>query len=85
MNGRKCDVLIEFREYPDRTGIWSESNTNIDVWADKGMKDVILDVEGVEKVFDGEAPKYSVYTDKRYDIRFVAKEIEAAILCADEV
>ena len=85
MSGRKCDVLVEFVSYKDATGVEIESETSLTVWADEKHKEVIAAVEGVTNVYNTPTKtRFSVFTDARYDIDFIAKEIEAAILCADD-
>ena len=83
MNGRKTDVLIEDNYYLDnRTGVYLKSNNNFTVWADKDMREIILSVDGVTNVFTPDCnTKYQVYIDKRYDIEFIKREVEAAVLC----
>jgi len=84
-NGRKADVIIEDRVYfNQRTGL-AERVSSVDVWADSGMRCIIEAVEGVSSVFDDGAPRHVVYVDPRYDLEFVKREIEAAILCSDKV
>lgn len=83
-NGRVQDVLIEDVYYTDeRTGVRSISNKSITVWADKGVIEIIKRVEGVSGAYVFSPTRYSVYIDPRYDIAFVKREIEAAILCGE--
>ena len=71
--GKMCSVLIELNE---------EEHALL-VWADDGLKNIIYGVAGVVEVFS-ESPRYSVLVDHRYDLDFVAKEIEAAIKIIEE-
>jgi hypothetical protein len=85
--GRKRDVLIEAVSYTDpRTGVHVVSDRDFTVWADEGMNDVILGVEGVTAVYSGQPKKtqYHVYVDARYDIEFIKAEVEATIKCREE-
>ena len=82
MNGKNVDVIIEYRKNTDqRTGVEYTSNW-INVYADTGMKDIILKVEGVVSVTKMEDTEYMVKLDPRYDREYVKREIEAAILTA---
>ena len=82
-DGKLLDVLVEFHKRRDSTGI-EEFAYFLDIWADPGMEDVIKAVSGVTKTFNhnDEPTEYTAFIDHRYDIEHVAKEIEAAILCA---
>lgn len=78
--GRVKDVIVDFNFYRDDTGIKSKGH-HLTVWADAGLTDIIKSVEGVTNVYCTLTPtEYSVFLDKRYNIDFVAAEIEAAIL-----
>lgn len=86
MNGRKQDILIENKIYTDnRTGIETVSDRSFVVWADAGLNDVIKSVDGVTVVYSNQpyATKYDIFTDPRYDIEFIKREVEAAILCKE--
>ena len=85
MSGKKQDVIIEDVTNTDpRTGIESVSQTQVNVWADERMKDVIKKVEGVTNVYNIPTPTlFNVYIDARYDKEYVKRDIEAAILCAE--
>lgn len=78
-NGRLTDVLIEDEYITDpATGIrsWFEFH----VWADAGMKEIILSVPGVLTAYDHLYPnRYEVFVDPRYDREWVRAEIEARI------
>ena len=82
--GRKQDVLLERVIYTDpRTGVKMPSDLSFAVWADEQMKDTISAVEGVVQVYvDIAVTKYHVYVDKRYEMEFIMREVEAAIKCA---
>ncbi len=78
-NGRKQDYLIEEQfDVDPRTGVRTPSDWTFKVWADKDMKEVIASVEGVMDVL-GRSTEFSVYIDKRYDIKFIQKEVGIAI------
>ena len=86
MTGRKQDILIEEKRYTDnRTGVETVSDRSFAVWADEGMLEVIKSVEGVTAAYVGQpfSTKYEVFTDPRYDIEFIKREVEAAILCKE--
>ena len=79
--GRLTDVLIEYGDYTDpRTGMLVTSNL-LTVWADDGMKEFIMVVEGICDVIPDSTHKssYLVVMDKRYDREWIKAEIEAAI------
>jgi hypothetical protein len=84
-NGKQFDVLVKRNKYTDeRTGVEIPSS-NLTVWADAGNKDIIKSIEGVTNVYCNVSPtQYDVFIDERYDVEFVGREIEAAILCKDE-
>lgn len=80
-HGRIVDVLVEeywtFPNDPDKTRFaW------LYVFADPGYEKIIAAVPGVTRVDRGDN-HYDAYLDPRYDREFIAKEIEAAILCND--
>ena len=52
------------------------------VWTDIGMTETIEAVEGVNQV-STQGTEYLIWLDKRYEVEFVLKEIEAAILCKE--
>ena len=84
MNGKNKEILFEDKKYTDmRTGIETPSDRAFSMWADAGMENVIKGVAGVVAVYSNQpyATKYEVFTDPRYDMEFVKREIEAAILC----
>ena len=83
MNGRKKDVLIEdYMSTDPRTGVEVKSDWQFKVWADAGLKELIQSVEGVVSVFCTlRETEYTVYIDKRYDMEFIKREVESAILC----
>ncbi len=84
MNGKKKDYLIEEKKYNDpKTGVDIVSDKTFVVWADAGLKDVILKIEGVVAVYDNQPypTKYDVFIDARYDIEYIKREVEAEILC----
>ena len=84
MEGKLTDVLIEEQYLKDDTGL--ATFYQFYVWADAGMKNVILAVPGVLTAYDFPfPPRYEVCIDPRYDREFVKAEIEAAIKCAPEV
>ena len=85
MSGKKQDVIIEDVTNTDpRTGVESVSQTQVNVWADERMKEVIQKVEGVTNVYNIPTPTlFHVYIDARYDKEYVKRDIEAAILCAE--
>ena len=84
MNGKNVVVIIEDRKNTDqRTGVEYTSNW-INVYADAGMKEIILKVEGVVSVTKMEDTEYMVKLDPRYDREYVKREIEAAILTAEQ-
>ena len=83
MNGRRQDILFEsiFDEDP-RTGIESMNKSRLRVWADAGMKETIRSIEGITNVFNNDSPtNYLVSIDRRYDMEWVKREIEAVIKC----
>ena len=82
-NGKKFDVLVNdlFKTDP-RTGVETMSQY-ITVYADAGLKEVILKVAGVVSVTNMEATEYMVKLDPRFERGFVKSEIEAAVLCSD--
>lgn len=82
-NGKKFDVLVSDRFNTDpRTGVETISNY-ITVYADAGLKEVILKVEGVVSITNMEATEYMVKLDPRFDRNYVKSEIEAAVLCGE--
>lgn len=85
MSGKKQDVIIEDVTNTDpRTGVESISQTQVTVWADERMKEVIQKVEGVTNVYNIPTPTlFHVYIDARYNKEYVKRDIEAAILCAE--
>lgn len=86
MNGKKKDILIEDKMVTDnRTGVESVSDRTFVVWADAGMEKVIREVSGVVAVYSGQPyeTKYDVFIDPRYELEFIKREIEAAILCKE--
>jgi hypothetical protein len=69
--GRKTNVLLE---------IDCDVPNQIDVWADKGMVELIANVSGVCKVgVYMTGVTYRVTVDKRYDVKIVGNNIIAAI------
>lgn len=85
-DGKKTEVLIEKNIYADpRTGVETKP-TSMTVWADENMKEVISSVSGVTHVFNNTTKtRFDVYTDPRYDIDFIIKEIELRILEAGKL
>lgn len=85
MNGLKRDVLIEITEYEDeRTGLKIRSDQTFTVWAKAGLSEKIKSVEGVTNVYTTLCnTQYSVFIDKRYDIDYIIREVEAVILCEE--
>lgn len=85
MSGRRTDVLIEDWIYTNpRTGVEVTSDESFYVWADAGLSKLIEGVEGVTQATpDLAKTRYHVWIDKRYDIAYIKREIEAAILCRD--
>lgn len=78
-NGRKVDYLIEDEYYTDpQTGMKRLFNYFI-VWADSNMKQVIILVDGVTRVFADGPTEFHVYYDARYDRETIKQEIVAAI------
>lgn len=79
--GRIKDVLIEdIYEEDKRTGV-EFLTRRFYVYADKGLKNILLSVDGVMDVVALREVQYVIYLDPRYDREFVKSEIEAAILC----
>ncbi|GAH37497.1 unnamed protein product [marine sediment metagenome] len=71
-DGRIIDVIVE--DYIDEH--------NCKVWADPGLKELILSVEGVSNIYLNNCNTcYAVFLDHRYDKELVAKEIIATIKC----
>jgi hypothetical protein len=84
-NGRKFDVLIEDQEiYNPDTGEMQKVPDEFICWADAGLNEVIMSVDGVSHVHSPERGRYFVGVDHRYDIDFVKREVEAAILCGGD-
>ena len=83
MNGRKQDILFESIFNTDmKTGMESRDETCFYLWADAGMKKIIMEIEGVTNVFNNDSPtNYLVSIDRRYDMEWVKREIEAVIKC----
>jgi len=81
MNGKQIDVLVKDRFNTDmRTGVETLSEQRVTVYADAGMKETILKVDGVISVTEMEETEYMVKLDIRFDREFVKREIEAAVL-----
>ena len=81
MNGKQIDVLVKDRFNTDmRTGVETLSEQRVNVYADAGMKETILKVDGVISVTEMEETEYMVKLDIRFDREFVKREIEAAVL-----
>ena len=82
-NGKLVDVLVQRESFTDqKTGLGIPSHM-LTVWADEGKTEIIKSVEGVTNVYSTVTPtEYEVFLDERYDVDFVSKEIEAAILCS---
>ncbi len=73
-DGRKMDVLI-----------YASGEHSLEVWADVPMRNCIAQVKGVMMVIASPFGHtlFYVRVDARYDLEFVRREIEAAILCAE--
>ena len=82
--GRKSDVLIEDAMLTDpQTGVRAASDFYFNVWADTGLESVISAVDGVSHCMETAKSHYIVFVDRRYDMEFVKREVEAAILCRE--
>jgi len=85
IDGRKTDVFIEDIIIEDKkTGMKSVSDELFMVWADSGLSRLIYSIPGVTVVMENPKCRYTVGLDKRYDMDFVKKEVEAEILCRKE-
>ena len=70
VNGKKHNVVVES----------DSNNTNrVTVWADAGLKETILEVEGVSAVATLGKSEYGVYIDKRYNVNMVVAHILTAL------
>lgn len=79
--GRMKDVLIEdIYDEDKRTGVEFLTG-RLYVYADKGLKNLLLSIAGVMDIVILRDVQYVVYLDPRYNREFVKSEIEAAILC----
>jgi len=84
MNGKVYDIIVEEFSYVDKqTGVRLVCDHSFYVWFDDGYNDLIKTVEGVIHAFN-DPSHYHIYIDKRYDIEYIKKEVEAVLLCAEK-
>ena len=86
MNGKLVEYLIHDFEYINpETGLKVIDEGSFWVWADAGYKKLFEKVEGIILVFaEHPGTHYHIYIDKRYDIEYIKREVEAIIRCAPE-
>lgn len=70
-DGKINNVLIE------------DSSTDLRVWADPGMKDIISSVPGITWCDVRSSTEYIVHFDHRYDVEWIKQEIIAQVKIED--
>jgi hypothetical protein len=83
-NGKLFDVIVEEETYFDEKK-QLDTFLNLKVWADKGMREDLLKIEGITNVYNTMGvTEYTVYIDPSYDKEFLKEEIKAVILCRED-